>query len=131
MSSVFTLSSRPYLDTTTQNYVNVVVLNHHPQGPLEKMVRQTKFAYLSPFQRNNNNNNNYYSCNNNNLCALTLVSPCNNKLGIMTVDEVPTLYSFLLSNGYTIDTSLTKMTMVTGIQFQSDNRLIAFVKYQP
>jgi hypothetical protein len=51
----------------------------------------------------------------------------------MTVDEIPDLFSFLLSNGYTIDTSITKMMNQSSIRYNTDksNELIALITYQP
>ena len=49
----------------------------------------------------------------------------------MTVDEVPDLISYLVSNGYTVDTSITKMFNQSDIQFQTNNsnKLICFITY--
>jgi len=51
----------------------------------------------------------------------------------MSVDEIPDLFSFLLSNGYTIDTSITKMMNQSSIRYKTDNsnELIALITYQP
>jgi hypothetical protein len=51
----------------------------------------------------------------------------------MTVDEVPDLFTFLLSNGYTIDTRITKMMNQSSIRYNTNNsnELIAFITYQP
>ena len=50
----------------------------------------------------------------------------------MIVDEIPDLFSFLLSHGYKIDTSLTKMMNGSDIRFQTNNsdKIIAFITYQ-
>ena len=49
----------------------------------------------------------------------------------MTADEIPNLMIFLLSNGYTIDTSLTKMFNASDVRFNTDNSniLISFITY--
>jgi hypothetical protein len=49
----------------------------------------------------------------------------------MSVDEVPTLISFLVSNGYTVDTSITKMFNDSDIRFDTNtgNKLICFITY--
>jgi len=51
--------------------------------------------------------------------------------GLMNVDEVPDLFSFLLSHGYKIDTSLTKMINSGDVRFHTDNanKIICFVSY--
>ena len=49
----------------------------------------------------------------------------------MVVDEVPDLISFLVENGYTVDTSITKMFNTSDIRFDTNtgNKLICFVTY--
>ena len=49
----------------------------------------------------------------------------------MIVDEVPDLISYLMSNGYTVDTSMTKMFNTSEIRFDTNigNKLICFVTY--
>jgi hypothetical protein len=53
--------------------------------------------------------------------------------GLMTVDEVPDLFTFLLSNGYSIDTRITKMMNQSSIRYKTNNsnELIALITYQP
>jgi hypothetical protein len=50
---------------------------------------------------------------------------------LMVVDEIPDLFSFLLSHGYKIDTSLTKMMAQSDVRFQTNNanKVICFVTY--
>ncbi len=129
---MFTLYSRPYLDTCSKNYYNIVTLNIPPPGPLAKFVQPVKFYPLSPFKS-------FDSCSQtrSELCGLAIVAPCLGQQGnccrvpFVTTDDVPLLFSYLIENGYTIDTSLTKMTIMTGLKFQTQNAntLIAFVKY--
>ena len=90
--TTYTLFSRPYLDTYSQNYKNIVTINLHPKGPLGQFVRPVKFPPLSQFKFPSSNNNN----NNSNIktCGLGLISlnQYNNSCkgqGLMTVDEVP------------------------------------------
>jgi hypothetical protein len=50
----------------------------------------------------------------------------------MIVDEVPNLIAFLMSNGYTVDTSITKMFNASDVRFSNFNpsKLIAFITYK-
>jgi len=119
-------------------------MNLPPRGPLLKITRRVKLYPLSEFKEPGNctrlqtcglglrslrffngfggfgggggYNNNSYSCSD-----------------LMTVDEVPDLFSFLLSNGYTIDTSITKMMNQSSIRYKTNNsnELIALITYQP
>jgi hypothetical protein len=112
-----TLFSQPYLDSN-QCYKNIVTTNLLPQGPLANFVCRIQFPPLSPFKIPSKQ------------CGLALFSlkRCTN---LMVTDEVPTLLSFLLSNGYSIDTSITKMLNESDLQFDTNtgNKIIAFITY--
>lgn len=119
--STFLLSSRPYLNPYNydQSYKNIVIINGVPRGPLRTFVRRVQFLPLSKFKEPYGDK-----------CGLALQSlrgGC-----FMSVDEVPELFSFLLSHGYKIDTSLTKMMILTDVRFDTSNadKMIAFVTYQ-
>ena len=125
------LFSQPFLDTYNQCYKNIVVLNLKPRGPLANLVRFVKFPALSEFKQQG-------PCSPIKQCGYALASlgTCNvgcGKFGsdLMTVDEVPTLISYLLNNGYTVDTSITKMFHNSEIRFDTTtgNKLICFITY--
>jgi hypothetical protein len=127
-----TLFSQPYLDRRNQCYQNIVTVNLLPQGPLANFVRRIQFPPLSTFKIPNGNGING---NNSKQCGLALFSleNCNTNCNtnLMITDEVPTLLSFLLSNGYSIDTSITKMLNDSDLQFDTNNgnKIIAFITY--
>ena len=128
-SKTVSLFSRPYLDTYNQCYKNIITINLTPQGPLEKFVRRVQMPVLSEFKQPS-------TCNRLEKCCLALTSlnnDCCNKNGsnLMVVDEVPNLISFLVSNGYSVDTSITKMFNQSEIKFQTENenKLICFITY--
>ena len=120
--NTYSLFSRPYLDPYTQCYKNIVTINLFPKGPLQNLVKQVKFYPLSPFKQD--------YCNRETNCGLALCSLQQPNI-MMTVDEVPILFSFLLANGYSIDTSITKMLNDSDIRFQTNNanKLICFITY--
>lgn len=142
-ATTYTLFSRPYLDTYNQCYKNIVTINLEPKGPLAKIVRRINFVPLSTFKQPG-------PCSRIQNCGLGVVSLHNgcdsydtvyrdygysnykNGCNLMVVDEVPDLFSFLLSHGYKIDTSLTKMMNGSDIRFQTNNsdKIIAFITYQ-
>jgi hypothetical protein len=134
-ATTYTLFSRPYLDTYNQNYKNIVTINLPPKGPLGQFVRPIRFPPLSEFKFSSSYNYNRRG----QMCGLAIgsLNPFfnnnNNKFGqgLMVVDEVPDLFAFLLSNGYKIDTSLTKMMNGSDIRFQTENanKIIAFITY--
>ena len=125
-----TLFSQPYLDKFNQCYKNIVTINLVPQGPLAQFVRRVQFPPLSEFKQPG-------PCSHIKNCGLALVSLngdylcAKNGSNLMIVDEVPDLMSFLMSNSYTIDTSLTKMFNTSDIRFQTENanKLICLVTY--
>jgi hypothetical protein len=112
-------------------------MNLPPRGPLLKITRRIKFYPLSEFKYPGN-------CTRLQTCGLGLRSLrflngfgssyfSNSCSDLMTVDETPDLFSFLLSNGYKIDTSITKMMNQSSIRYNTNNsnELIALITYQP
>ena len=121
--------SQPYLTNYGYDgcYRTIITINLFPQGPLGKFVVRTKFLPLSHFQTFGG------GCDQRKRCGLALRSfqgdGCG--CGLMSVDELPELYSFLLSNGYKIETSLTKMTNGSTIRLNNGNNnaeLICFIR---
>lgn len=127
-SKTVSLFSQPYLDKYNQCYKNIVVVNLMPQGPLANIVRFVNFPPLSEFKQPGH-------CSPLKQCGLALMTldGCITSRGcdLMSVDEVPTLISFLVSNGYTVDTSITKMFNDSDIRFDTNtgNKLICFITY--
>jgi hypothetical protein len=123
-----TLFSQPFLDTYNQCYKNIVTINLIPQGPLAQFVRKVQFPPLSQFKQPG-------PCSRINNCGLALTAlnnMCNKGCsGFMVVDEVPNLLSFLLSNGYSVNTSITKMLNTSDIRFETENanKIICVVTY--
>ena len=131
-SKTVSLFSQPYLDRFNQCYKNIVVVNLQPQGPLGDLVKRINFPPLSEFKQQG-------ACSLLKQCGLaltTLKGYCSVGCGkngdnLMVIDEVPDLISFLVSNGYTVDTSITKMFNDSDIRFNtnSGNKLICFITY--
>lgn len=133
-SKTISLFSQPYLDTITQCYMNIVVVNLIPEGPLANIIKRIQFPPLSPFKQQSSSS----PCSPIKTCGYALMSlnaelgcMCNNNNNLMVVDEVPMLISYLLSNGYTVDTSITKMFNTSDIRFNTNdgNKLICFITY--
>ena len=135
----YMLSTRVFLDTFNQCYKNIIVINLPPDGPLGKIVRRLQMPPLSPFNVPGPccNKTGYKDC----ALALFSLRGCNgfgfgigngNSGGrgncLMYDDEVPDLFSFLLSNGYKIDTSLTKMMNQSEVKI-NDNKILCFITY--
>lgn len=128
-SKTVSLFSQPYLDRYNKCYKNIVTLNLPPQGPLAELVQFVKFPKLSEFKQST-------PCSPIKQCGYALMSLDGCSMGgccdnLMTVDEVPNLISFLVSSGYTVDTSITKMLNQSEIRFDTNigNKLICFITY--
>ncbi|MEX0595855.1 MAG: hypothetical protein WD512_05075 [Candidatus Paceibacterota bacterium] len=130
-SKTVSLFSQPYLDTYNQCYKNIVVVNLKPQGPLGNLVKFTKFPPLSEFKQS-------APCSPLKDCGYAIISidGCSNGCAnfgndLMSVDEVPNLISYLVSNNYSVDTSITKMFNQSDIRFDTNtgNKLICFITY--
>ena len=124
------LSTKVFLDTFNQCYKNIIVINLPPEGPLGKIVGRLKMPPLSPFNVPGPccNRIGYKDCS---LALFSLRGGCGgNGRGncLMNDDEIPDLFSFLLSNGYKIDTSLTKMMNQSEVKI-NDNKILCFITY--
>lgn len=126
----FTLFSTPYLDKFNQCYKNIITINNIPKGPLSNYVKRIQFPQLSPFKVSS-------PCSEISKCGYVLTkidSQCFSKCGdnLLTTDDVPDLISYLVSNGYKVDTSITKMFNTSEIRFNTNNanKLICFVTYE-
>jgi hypothetical protein len=125
------LSTTVFLDTFNQCYKNIIVINLQPEGPLGKIVRKINIPQLSPF----NVHGNCSSKRGYNNCVFGLNSlkdfygkNINNTNCLMCEDEIPDLFSFLMSNCYKIDTSLTKMMNKSDVKI-NDNKILCFITY--
>ena len=148
----YLLSSKPYL-FGCQEYDNIITINLFPKGPLGKLVRRinlsnnmTKLSGFTDYNCGNRYRNG--GCgggDGSGNCGYALLSLNNIGYGglggiggvgnynckredLMTANEIPNLFSFLISNGYKIDTSLTKMMNSSNIQIDTNN-IIAFITY--
>ena len=117
--NTFTITSIPYYNSYSQCYLNVLSINIEPQGPLKRFVRRINFPKLSSYKISS-------SCNPINNCGLVLtnftinnsINCCSNSYNynynsknysndLLTPNNIPELISFLLSNGYQIETQIT------------------------
>ena len=133
----FSLFSQPYYNPHRECYYNIITMNVPPRGPLLKLTTRIKKYPLSPFKcpgecgriqtcgiglrslRGFDGFNGGYGFNNN-FCS-----------DLMTTDEFPDLLTFLVSHGYKVDTSITKMLNQSSIRFKTENanELLALITY--
>ena len=127
---MYSLVSVPYYDNLTQCYKKVIKINPipPPNSPLNAIVKRVGPIRLSPFQVDSAfsgcggggggcSSNLAQSCN-------LLITSINNKHHLMCIDEIPSLFEFLLTNGFKIDTSITKMMQASNVKLSND--LICF-----
>ena len=104
----------PILNTHYKTYQEVITLSTMPPGPLANVVALMHMNKLSPFQNTPIGSPSIYSFG----CSHVLCRyPCKggsfssmkNSNNFMYSEDIPKIFSYLVSNGYTIDTSVTKM----------------------
>jgi hypothetical protein len=138
--SVFTLFVEPILDPYSKTYLNVITLSSMPTGPLAEMVRLISLPKLSPFMEINSGSGLGLGCT-----YVLMKYPVRGAYsgvpkGIdhyMRPDDIPAVFSYLTSHGYTIDTQLTSMmnrsrVLIGGVsdtRFSGDRRMICMIRY--
>jgi hypothetical protein len=111
-ANTFVLYLEPILNTYFQAYQNVITISHIPDGPLSPLIYTINAAKLSPFQGASIYGSPFY--NGNNCTHVILRYPAQefswkNSDIFMGKDDIPALFSFLLENGYHINTDITRM----------------------
>lgn len=112
-----------------------------PSGPLSEMVTTISVTKLSPFQEASV----YSNAPNGHNCMYVLLRYPKTMVGVgstiknpdyyMGADDIPSVFSYLQTHGYTIDTKLTKMMSGSGIsiggvsdaRMSGDRKMIAMV----
>ena len=119
-SKTTTMYLEPYLNPYWKEYQNIITVNRIPNGPLRPMVRRINQTKMSEFQTPSVFSND--TC----LYALTRYPQQSSSIKdtnyFMTADDIPDVFSYLIANGYTIDTDLTKMMNKSEISMSGDNR---------
>jgi hypothetical protein len=89
-------------------------------SPLNQIIKNVGVIKLSPFQTGstfsgcNSGCGCGCGCGNHSQCCNVLITKVNDKHDLMCVDELPLLFEFLLTTGFTIDTSITRKRKHTG-----------------
>ena len=106
--SSYSILSVPFYDTKQQQYRKILCVNSGSgpvAGPLAARVKLVHPPRLSGFHNNNHNNHN----NHNNKCIHAITASLSACCAFMTPDDLPELFAFLATNGYTVDLGLTKL----------------------
>jgi hypothetical protein len=124
---MYSLVGAPFYDEIYQCYKKIIRINKFPTGALKQIVKRIRSPRLSRFDVYDGYNNCGNSCNSktfNPPCIYVVCNP-NAPNHFLTVDELPDLMTFLVNNGYTIDTSITKMLMKSNVKPSND--LICYI----
>ena len=107
----YSILSVPFYDTRQQQYTKILCVNTVPVvGALATRVKTVRPPRLSGLCSDNG-----VGGNSNNKCIHVITSSagaCSAASGFcdyMTPDQLPELFAFLITNGYTVDTALTKL----------------------
>lgn len=135
----FVLYLEPIRISLQKTYQDIITVSTIPAGPLSNMVKPMSFEKLSPFQQTGALFNGF-GCTN-----VLLRYPKGNANGLsiknheiyMTKDDIPSVFSYLQSNGYTVDTNMTKLMFksrvsmggVSETRLSGDRRMICMVTY--
>jgi hypothetical protein len=114
---LYTLSTQPFYDQIQQCYRKIVTINTEPAAPLKTLTKRIHPPKLSPFQQQS------VCCPQPN-CIYVILNP-NNLHEYLCVNDIPNLFSYLVTNGYTIDTNITKMMNESEVKM--DNKLLCFI----
>ena len=110
--SVHSILSVPFYDTKAQQYTKILCVNAVPvAGPLAARVKTVRPPRLSGLygsgSSSGSSGSGSSSCSSCSNCIHALV--CSSSSSYMTPDDLPELFAFLVSNGYTVDLGLTKL----------------------
>jgi len=114
----YAITLQTYYDNILTCYKNILVINNLPVGELLKHVKRLNMPKISPFKQSTD-------CCPIKTCEYVIYK-IDNSHEIMTVNDIPELFGFLMENGYTINTSLTKMLNKSDIK-SSINKLVCYI----
>lgn len=130
---MYSLVSIPYYNHVTQCYTKAIKINPlpPPESPLNAIIKRVGPIRLSPFQVDGafsgcggGGGGGGGCCTNLAQCCNPLITSIRDKHHLMCIDEIPSLFEFLLTNGFKIDTSITKMMQASNVKLSND--LICF-----
>lgn len=99
--TIYEIASFVFYNNHSYNYCNCVKINVMPSGALKNIVRKIPKPKLSPFDSF------YEYCDESNRCIYQLLHP--ETKTILYESEIGVLFNFLITNGYTINTDITKI----------------------
>jgi hypothetical protein len=107
--NTYIISSQIYYDTFNTCYKRIVTIDRMPIGILATITRRLTNTKLSDFKQST-------SCCPIERCIFAIYNPTDNTSELLTVERQGILISYLITNGYTINTTLTELTLNNGIK---------------
>jgi len=114
---MYQLTSQVYLDQSNECYKKVIAVEPRPtSGALSNIVKTTNRKRLSPFDQPS-------PCCPRDNCLNIIVNPAE-PCEFLCVQDINLLFSYLLANGYSINTQVTKIMQISEVRIPN---LICFV----
>lgn len=114
----YILSLENYYDSQKECYRKIITIDREPNKLLKSLIKKLNHTKLSPFKSFDN------CCDRKQRCLYAICNP-HHKYEFMSIEELPELFSWLVMNGYTINTSITKMLQNSEIRLE--NKMICFI----
>jgi hypothetical protein len=113
----YQIKSNVWLSNYEECYKKIITISPKPTDPalisITKLYNQQK---LSPFQQRS-------TCCPEEQCLYVVMDP-KNKCEMLCVNKISELFSYLIQNGFTFNTDLTKIMLKSSVQIKD---LIAFI----
>lgn len=116
VSKTYILSLENYYDSQKECYRKIITIDREPEKQLKILVKRLNRTKLSPFD--------YNKTDKNQKCLYAICNPQDNSQFI-TIEELPVLFTWLMTNGYVINTSITNMLQKSDIRLE--NKMICFI----
>lgn len=117
MSETYSLMSRSFYKSCDQCYIKILSIDREPSNPLLTICKKVTYEKLSPFKQPS-------PCEKIERCGYAIMNP-NNKLEFANLNDLPLLFTWLIQNGYTVNTAITDMLNKSEVRM--DNKLVCFI----
>lgn len=99
----YSVSARPFYNSLEQCYLKVLQIDRQPpqSAAINAILKRVTFSRLSPFDVPG-------SCEKVDKCGYVLMNPDNLSV-YATNDDIPLIFTWLLQNGYVVNTAITDM----------------------
>lgn len=99
----YSLNARPFYNSKEQCYMKVIQIDRQPlqNATINTILKRVTFNRLSPFDVPG-------PCDKYEPCGYVFVNP-NDYNMFATIDNVPLIFTWLLQNGYSVNTAITDM----------------------